>query len=74
LNLTPRWIYFDILSPVATNGAGIPLVQLPGGSAPNIISAPGAQGHTIAVQIIPEPATMLLLSLGGIFVLRKRKK
>ena len=77
-DLTPRWIYFDILnntsSPVvATNGAGVNIVQLPGGSAPIVIPDPDGQGHTLAVYI-PEPATMLLLSLGGIFVLRKRKK
>lgn len=72
---TPRWIYFDILSPSTSDGAGTDLMNL-GGSL-NIIpddnlDAP-EQGHTLAVYV-PEPTTMLFFGLGGIFALKRRKK
>lgn len=73
-DLTPRWIYFDILSPSASNGSGADLLNL-GGTLdviPDDTQAPES-GHTLAVYV-PEPATMLFLSLGGIFVLKKHRK
>ena len=73
-DLTPRWIYFDILSPSASDGSGTDLLNL-GGTIdvwPDDITAP-EPGHARAVYI-PEPATMLFLSLGGIFVLKKHRK
>ncbi len=72
---TPRWVYFDIVSPAATDGLGVDLVTGIGGSIsviPDDTPAP-EQGHTLAVYI-PEPATILLLSIGGLFTLKKRKK
>jgi hypothetical protein len=68
-NLTPRWIYFDIIAPSASNGSGTDLITGLGGSI-NIIPA-GA--HTLVIYI-PEPTTMLLFSIGGLFALKKHRK
>ncbi len=49
---------------------------MPGGSI-NIIpddnSLAPEQGHTLAVHVVPEPATLMLLGLGASVLLRKRK-
>jgi hypothetical protein len=66
-NLTPRWIYFDIISPSASNGAGSDLISNLGGSI-NI-----GQGHELAIQI-PEPVSLALFGLGGLVALRRQKK
>jgi hypothetical protein len=73
---TPRWIFFDILSPIATDGAGTSLVADPPyglGGTLTVRADPDGQGHTFAVYI-PEPVTILLFGAGGLFVLTKPKK
>jgi hypothetical protein len=37
------------------------------------VIAPGTVLHTLTIHQIPEPATMALLGLGGLFLLRRRK-
>lgn len=67
--LTPCWIYFDIYSPAATNGSGVDLITGLGGSL-NVI--PDNTGHTLGVYI-PEPATLILMGVGTVVLLRKRR-
>ena len=74
-DFTPRWIYFDIVSPSASNGAGDDLVTILQGTL-NVIADdnpdPPEQGHTLAVYV-PEPGTIFLFGLGGLALMRKRK-
>lgn len=74
-DLTPRWIYFDIVSPSASNGAGDDLVTTLQGTLnviPDDNPDPPEQGHTLAIYV-PEPGTIFLFGLGGLALMRKRK-
>jgi hypothetical protein len=81
--LTGRWIYFDLLVESASNGSGANLETTLGGTISIIDNVfilppeldptgPAEQGHTLAVYI-PEPATLMLLALGGTVLLKKRR-
>ncbi len=43
-------------------------------SAENIWGGPASTGGTLDLQVVPEPATMCLLSLGWVGLLRRRRK
>lgn len=69
---TPRWIYFDLAFGSASDGNGQDLLSLDG--AVNVFDADGLpEAHTFGVEIVPEAASLLLISAGAIF-LRKRRK
>lgn len=81
-DLTPRWIYFDIVTPSASDGLGQNLETTLGGSI-NVISTiypdpipPSLDtpepGHSLAYGV-PEPTTLMLFGLGGLFLRKKRK-
>ena len=66
---TPRWIYFDLAFGSASDGAGDDLLSL--GGTVDVASVPS--GHTFGVEIVPEPATILLLSLGTVVFSKRRR-
>lgn len=68
-----RWIYLDIMSPSASDGIGRDLVSELGGSI-NVIDQQGLPVlHTFGVHVTPEPSTIMLFTLAGLLLLRKRK-
>ncbi|MBN2020329.1 MAG: hypothetical protein JW749_08895 [Sedimentisphaerales bacterium] len=66
---TPRWIYFSISSPIATNGNGENLVSGLGGS---LSVLPDVGNYTLGVYI-PEPASLTLFALGCFIAIRKKR-
>ncbi len=80
-DLTPRWIYFDLVAPSASDGSGQDLVNTLGGSIniidtiviPSGFDPPAPEpNHTLAVYV-PEPTTLIFFGLGGLFLRKKRK-
>ena len=71
-DLTPRWIYFDIVTPSASDGQGQNLETTLNGSI-NVIPMPGLpDSHTYGAEV-PEPTTLMLFALGSAILLKKRK-
>jgi hypothetical protein len=62
---TPRWIIINVINIVATDENGNQITDIwtwKGGAEPSRV-----------IEIVPEPATMAMLALGGLF-LRRRKQ
>jgi hypothetical protein len=59
-----RWIYFDVLTPQASNGAGNDLET----------TLQGSINVTSFAVYVPEPTTLVLIGVGGLTLLRKHRK
>lgn len=69
----PRWIFVDILGPAASDGPGNDLVAELGGTISVIPQQGLPEPHTLGI-FVPEPGTLILFGLAGVFLLKRRRK